>query len=501
MKFKQIIGMVLISAVTTLVTLVGYRKFTTDDVYVYKTGVNDSGKAPVNYAGFNGVTGVNAGIDFIPAASAAIPATVHIKTKTNRTASNNLPKRSPFGDMFDLDLDDFFGDRLRSQPQMASGSGAIISEDGYIVTNNHVIDGADEINVTLSNKRSFKAKLVGADPSSDIAVLKIEAKGLPFMLYGNSDDVKIGQWVLAVGYPLNLEATVTAGIISAKGRTLEINRRQSSTPVESFMQTDAAVNPGNSGGPLVTTDGKLIGVNSAIASPTGAYAGYSFTIPVNIVKKIIADLMKHGTVQRAYLGIQYPRENLSDEVKAREGIKDGEDGVYVIDVPKDGAAHAAGIKKGDVITKINGVSVISGAEMVGQIATYRPGDKINISYLREGKELTTPVTLRNSTGTMDIVKTSVFDKLGADFQTLTKEQAKELGISGGVAIRSITGRGLMSKVRVQEGFVILKANNQSISTVDDFRKVLENASSVKVEGIYPGYEGVYNFVLNLNSGN
>jgi len=501
MKFKHILAMVVISATTTLVTLLGYQRFNLDGTYVYKSGSNDSGKVPINYAGFNGNTAVNAGVDFVPAASAAIPATVHIKTKTNRTASNNLPKRSPFGDMFDLDLDDFFGDRSRSQPQMASGSGAVISEDGYIVTNNHVIDGADDLNVTLSNKRSFKAKLVGADPSSDIAVLKIEAKGLPFMLYGNSDDVKIGQWVLAVGYPLNLEATVTAGIISAKGRTLEINRRQSSTPVESFMQTDAAVNPGNSGGPLVTTDGKLIGINSAIASPTGAYAGYSFTIPVNIVKKIIADLMKHGTVQRAYLGIQYPRENLSDEVKAKEGIKGDEDGVYVIEVPKDGAAFSAGIKKGDVITKINGVAVVSGAEMVGQIATYRPGDKINISYVRDGKEITIPITLRNSTGTMDLVRTSILDKLGAELQTLSKEQAKEYGVSGGLVIRSINGRGLMSKVRVQEGFVILKANNQQITTVEDFRKVLDGASSVKVEGIYPGYEGVYNFVLNLNSGN
>lgn len=501
MKFKQILATVLVSAVTTLVTLVGYRKFNADDIYVYKSGSSDSGKIPVNYAGFSGIAGANANIDFVPAASAAIPATVHIKTKTNRTASNNLPRRSPFGDLFDLDLDDFFNDRSRSLPQMASGSGAIISEDGYIVTNNHVIDGADEINVTLSNKRSFKAKLIGADPSSDIAVLKIEAKSLPFMLYGNSDEVKIGQWVLAIGYPLNLEATVTAGIISAKGRTLEINRRQSNTPVESFMQTDAAVNPGNSGGPLVTTDGKLIGINSAIASPTGAYAGYSFTIPVNIVRKIIADLVKHGTVQRAYLGIQYPRENLSDEIKAREGIRDDEGGVYVIEVPKDGAAFAAGIKKGDVITKINGVPVVSGAEMVGQIATYRPGDKINITYVRDGKETTIPVTLRNSTGTVDLVRTSVLDKLGAELQTLSKEQAKEFGVSGGVQIRSISGRGLMSKVRVQEGFVILKANNQQINTIEDFRKVLDGASSVKVEGIYPGYEGVYNFVLNLSSAN
>ena len=501
MKLKQILATVLISAVTTAGTLWGYHEITKDDTYTYKSSNNETGKAPVNYAGFNGVTGATAAIDFTPAASAAIPATVHIKTKATRTASNNLPRRSPFGDLFDFDIEDFFNDRSRSIPQMASGSGAIISEDGYIVTNNHVIDGADEITVTLSNKKSFKAKLIGADPSSDLAVLKIEAKGLPFLIYGNSEEVKIGQWVLAVGYPLNLQTTVTAGIVSAKGRTLEINRRQSSTPVESFMQTDAAVNPGNSGGPLVNTEGKLIGINSAIASPTGSYAGYSFTIPVNIVKKIIADIMKYGTVQRAYLGIQYPNENLSDEMKKENGIKDDE-GVYVMDVPATGAAAQAGIKKGDVITKINGVYVYSGADMVGQIAQYRPGDKITVTYLRDGKEITSNVVLRNSSGTLDVVKTSVLDKLGADFQTLSKENAKELGVKGGVVIRSIGGKGLLSKVRVQEGFVIIKANNHDITTVEEFRKVVENASSsVKVEGIYPGYEGVYNFVLNLNSAN
>ena len=501
MKLKHILGMVLLSVSTTLITLWSYNKVTHSDTYVYNANSNnDSGKVPVNYTGFTGLNADAGAVDFVPAASAAIPATVHIKTKTSATASNNLPRRSPFGDLFDMDLDDFFGDRSRSLPQMASGSGAIISEDGYIVTNNHVVDGADNVTVTLSNKRSFVAKVVGADPSSDIAVLKIDAKGLPFMIYGNSDDVKIGQWVLAIGYPLNLEATVTAGIISAKGRTLEINRRQSSTPVESFMQTDAAVNPGNSGGPLVNTDGKLIGINSAIASPTGAYAGYSFTIPVNIVKKIIADLMKFGTVQRAYLGIQYPRENLSDELKEQNGISEGE-GVFVLDVPKDGAAYSAGIKKGDVITKINGVPVVSGAEMVGQIATYRPGDKVNISYKRDGKEFSANVTLRNSTGTIDVVKTSVLDKLGADLQTVPKETAKELGITGGVIIKSIGSKGLLSKVRVQEGFVILKADNKPVSNTDDLRKILDKSSgSIKVEGIYPGYEGVYNFILNLNSG-
>ena len=499
MKISNTLAVIALSAATSLGTVWGYNKIVnSDQTYVYPQ--SDSGKAPANYAGFKGVDGANVLVDFTPAASAAIPATVHIKTKTTRTVSNNLPRRSPFEDLFDLDMGDLFGDRMRSLPQMASGSGAIISEDGYIVTNNHVIDGADEITVTLSNRRSFTAKLVGTDPSSDIAVLKIDAKGLPFMLYGNSDEVKIGQWVLAIGYPLNLEATVTAGIVSAKGRTLEINRRQSNTPVESFLQTDAAVNPGNSGGPLVNTDGKLIGIKSAIASPTGAYAGYSFTIPVNIVKKIIADIMKFGTVQRAYLGIQYPREGLSSEQKKESGIPENTDGVYVMDVPKDGAAYAAGIKKGDVIVAINEVPITSGAEMVGQIATFRPGDKISITYKRNGKEITSKVTLRNSTGTEELVKSSIVQKLGADLATLSKEQADELGVSGGVEIKAIGATGLLSKVRVSEGFVILKANNQKVNSVDDFKKVLESAgSSVKVEGIYPGYEGVYNFVLNLDS--
>jgi serine protease Do len=500
MKFKQIAAIVLLSATTTFATMWGYNRLAKHDTYVYQTDSNgnDSGKIPANYADFKGMAAAPA--DFVPAANASIPATVHIKTKATRTASNNLPRRSPFGDMFDMDLDDLFGDRMRSVPQMASGSGALISEDGYIVTNNHVVDGADEINVTLNNKKSFKAKLIAADPSSDLAVIKIEAKGLPFLVYGNSDEVKVGQWVLAVGYPLTLETTVTAGIVSAKGRTLDINSRQSNTPVESFIQTDAAVNPGNSGGPLINTDGKLIGINSAIASPTGAYAGYSFTIPVNIVKKIVADLMKHGTVQRAYLGIEYPRENLSDEVKEQNGIKEGE-GVFVLNARNEGAAAAAGIKKGDVITKINGVPVVSGADMVGQIATYRPGDKVEISYKREGKESTATVTLRNATGSTDIVKTTVMDKLGAELETLSKDDAKELGVAGGVVIKSIGTKGLLSKVRVQNGYVILKADNKEVKTVEEFRKALETASgSLKIEGMYPGYEGIYPIVINLNNG-
>ncbi len=501
MKFKQVLAIMTISAVTAIGSMWAYSKILHKDTYFYQASAQqDTNKVPANYAQFTGA--LNAPADFTAAASAAIPATVHIKTKTNAQATNNLPRKNPFSDLFGDGFDDLFGDRSRSLPQMASGSGAIISEDGYIVTNNHVVDGADDITVTLSNQRSFKAKLIATDASSDLAIIKIEAKNLPFLLYGNSDDVKVGQWVLAVGYPLNLETTVTAGIVSAKGRTLEINRRQSKTPIESFIQTDAAVNPGNSGGPLINTEGKLIGINSAIASPTGSYAGYSFTIPVNIVKKIIADLMKFGTVQRAYLGINYAPDNLSDEVKKQNGIKEGE-GVYVTGVTKDGGAYSAGIKEGDFITKINGSMVNSGADLVGQIAIYRPGDKIKVNYVRDGKEYSADVLLKNSSGNTDVVKTSVLDKLGAELETISKKDATDYAVKGGVRIKSMDDKGAFSKTRIEDGFVIIKANGKEVLNVEDLKKELEKSpnGSVKIEGIYPGYEGVYPYTIRLGSDN
>lgn len=503
MKLKQVLAIMLISATTAIGSMWAYNKFAQKETYVYQGVGADSNKVPSNYAKFDGVTGANTPVDFTAAASAAIPATVHIKTKTNAVATNNLPRsRNPFSDLFGDGFDDLFGDRSRSMPQMASGSGALISDDGYIVTNNHVIEGADDINVTLSNQKSFKAKLIATDPSSDLAIIKIEGKGLPFLLYGNSDDVKIGQWVLAVGYPLTLETTVTAGIVSAKGRTLNINGRQSKSPVEAFIQTDAAVNPGNSGGPLISTDGKLIGINSAIASPTGSYAGYSFTIPVNIVKKITADLMKFGTVQRAYLGIKYAPSNLSEDVKKQNGIKDG-DGVYVTEVTKDGGASAAGIKEGDFITKINGAAISSSADLVGQIATYRPGDKVKVNYVRNGSEYNTEVLLKNSTGTTDVVKTSVLDKLGAEFETINKKDAADIGVKGGVRIKSMDEKGAFSKTRIEDNFVIIKVNGKEVLSVDDFRKELEKTpnGSVKIEGVYPGYEGVYPYTIKLGGDN
>ncbi|HEY4147643.1 MAG TPA: trypsin-like peptidase domain-containing protein [Chitinophagaceae bacterium] len=501
MKLKHVLAIMAISATTAVASMWGYNKFVPKETYVYGSATGQEVKVPANYAQFNGAN--NTPVDFTAAASAAIPATVHIKTKTNAQATNNLPRRNPFSDLFgEGGLDDLFGDRGRSLPQMASGSGVLISDDGYIVTNNHVVEGADDITVTLSNRKSFKAKVIGTDPSTDLSIIKIDAKGLPFLLYGNSDEAKIGQWVLAVGYPLNLEATVTAGIVSAKGRTLDINRRQSKNPIESFIQTDAAVNPGNSGGPLITPDGKLLGINSAIASPTGSYAGYSFTIPVNIVKKVVSDLMKFGTVQRAFLGINYAPDNISDDVKKQNGIKDGE-GVYVSGVTKEGGADAAGIKEGDFITKIEGTPINSGADLVGQIAIARPGDKVNVTYVRDGKEFTVPVVLKNITGTTDMVKTSSLDKLGADLETISKKDATTYGIKGGIRIKSIDDKGAFSKTRIEEGFVITKVNNKEVLSVDDLRKELEKVTtgSVKVEGVYPGYEGVYPYTIKIGGEN
>lgn len=504
MKFKQVAAVVLISASTAVGSVWTYNRIAENSTYQYQA--SNTPRTPINYVGFfNGGTGAPAGtpVDFTEAAAASIPATVHIKTKTNAKPSNNLPsRRSPFSDLFG-DWDDLFGgEGMRSRPQQASGSGAIISEDGYIVTNNHVVEGADNITVTLSNRKSFQAKLISTDPSSDLAVIKIDAKGLPFMLYGNSDEVKIGQWVLAIGYPLNLETTVTAGIVSAKSRTLDINRRSNAvngkaTPVESFIQTDAAVNPGNSGGPLVSTDGKLIGINSAIASPTGSYAGYSFTIPVNIVRKIMDDLLKFGTVQRAYLGIEYAPESISEEQRKEQGIKDGE-GVYVMKVREEGAAFAAGIKKGDFITKVNSVPVYSSADMVGQIATYRPGDKITVSYFRDGKEYTTNLTFRNSEGTMEIIKTSVLDKLGATLETVSKKSATEMGIKGGVVVKSFTENSPFSKTRMEEGYIITRVNDKEVLTLEAFRNEIEKSNgNVKLDGVYPGFNGTFSYPLPL----
>ena len=497
MKFKQVLLVMLVSGLTTGAILFGYGKFFSKEISVQPSSL----QTPSNYAGLfdsnNNMPGQL--VDFQGAAQTSSPAVVHITTVIGRDqANNNLPRRSnPFADLFGDEFFREFENPMRSQPQRASGSGVIVSEDGYIITNNHVIDEADEIKVTLSNKKSYTAKLMGKDPSSDLALLKVEAKGLPFLMYGNSDQLRIGQWVLAVGYPLNLETTVTAGIVSAKARTLGLNARKSNTPIESFIQTDAAVNQGNSGGALVNTNGELVGIVSAIASPTGAYAGYSYAIPVNIAKKIINDLLEFGTVQRAYLGISYLPETAPDSERVKLNYKEGQ-GVLVLDVAKDGAVANSGILKGDYISKINGMKVTTGSEMVEQVAGFKPGDKITVTYTRNSKEYSTQITLKNRSGSYDVVKSNALEGFGAEFETLDAKKSKEYGVRGGVVVKRI-GKGLIDEqTRMRDGFVIYKVNGQEVKTMEEFTAALSKGQKrVMLEGFYPGYDGTYQYPIEV----
>ncbi|MEO6452520.1 MAG: trypsin-like peptidase domain-containing protein [Ginsengibacter sp.] len=508
MNLRNILTTISISALTTVGVMVGYNKFEKN------TNPNfNQLTIPSNYkyAGFFDGSGTPAAgpTDFTQAAMAASPAVVHIKTKTNpKQVNNNLPQKNPFSDLFGNDdlFDQFFGNgsgRQRMLPQRASGSGVVISEDGYIVTNNHVVAGADEVTVTMSNRKTYTAKVIGADPSYDLAVIKVNSADLPFMLYGNSDDVKIGQWVLAIGYPLNLETTVTAGIISAKGRALGLNKDKSgsgSLAVESFIQTDAAVNQGNSGGALINPNGQLIGINSAIASPTGYYSGYSYAIPVNIVKKVVADLIKYGSVQRGFLGAQFTDAAfLSDEEKQMRKIPLTADGIYINDVTVNGAANAAGIKKGDILRKVNDVPIESGSDLQEQLSRFKPGDKVNITYDRGGSSSTVSVTLKNSAGNFDIVKADeMIDKLGADLVTLDSKKAKDYGLQGGVVVKKINGGAIDNQTRMRDGFIITKANGKEVKSVQELKAVIGSSKDVKVEGVYPGYNEIFEYPLSLD---
>lgn len=507
MKLKEVLATIGISALTTFAVVWGFNSY---NKYNKTFAGQAEGSIPNNYrlAGLMNGENTNGGApDFTQPSVAALPAVVHIKTKTNaKQVTNNLPRmrQNPFSDFFDDDLfNQFFGGgRINIIPeQQASGSGVIISDDGFIVTNNHVIDKADEINVTLNNKKTYKAKVIGADPSYDLAVIKIDADALPFLLYGNSDDVKIGQWVLAIGYPLNLETTVTAGIVSAKARSIGVNKGKSgSTAVESFIQTDAAVNMGNSGGALVNTDGKLIGVNTAIASPTGYYSGYSYAIPVNIVKKVVDDLIKYGMVQRGYLGIQFGNAaDMSTADKKSIGIdEETYDGIYATDVTKDGGAYAAGIRKGDRIQKINGEVIVSGGELQEQVSMFKPGDKVPVQVLRGKKPINFVVTLKNKAGNYDIVRNdSKIDALGVELLNLDLKKANEYGIDGGVIIKKINKGAINDQTRMKDGFVVLRINDEQVKNVEEMRKKIGSQNAFTISGFYPGYDGLYEYPITL----
>lgn len=487
---SRILPVILTAGLTTLGTLFLAARFNQDNPLL---SFSPQKSLPVNYVGEHSVINSSGPVDFQAAAEASVKTVVHIRTTTKaRTVVANDPT-----------MQDFFGNLFGPRqyilpPQMGSGSGVIISPDGYIVTNNHVVAGADQLTVTFNDRYTTTAKVIATDPSTDIAVVKVNEKNLPYMEFGNSDDVHLGQWVLAVGYPFSLDATVTAGIVSAKGRSIGINRQQSNTAIEAFIQTDAAVNPGNSGGALVNTSGQLIGINSAIASPTGSYAGYSYAIPSNLVRKVVSDLRQYGTVQRGYLGIHVlDRRSASPAQLSSLGL-DHKSGVYVEDVVPGGAAAGGGLKKGDLITQIAGVTVNSEPELLEQVARYKPGDHISVTFSRSDAIKTTTVELKNLAGSTEIVKDeSGMSFLGASVRPLNAEEKKKFSVSGGVVVTD-PGKGILaSSTSMKKNFVIASVNGQTVSNLKDLtEQIAASGGSAQIAGFYPGFQGMYYYSLN-----
>ena len=445
---------------------------------------------PVKYVNMPGATPENA-IDFTVAAEMSVHSVVNVKTTYSYQDNQNQYFYDPFHG--------FFGQRVPQQHDlpMGSGSGVIISQDGYIVTNNHVINEASKIEITLNDKRNYTAELIGKDPTTDLALLKIKETDLPFMAYGNSDLVKVGQWVLAVGNPFNLTSTVTAGIISAKARNINIIENdplKGQIPIESYLQTDAAVNPGNSGGALVNTKGELIGINSAIASNTGSYTGYSFAIPVNMARKVIADLLEFGEVQHAFIGVSI--RDLDAKLAKEKNISEIK-GIYVNGLIAGGSGEDSGIKEGDVITKVADVTVNNVPELQEQINRYRPGDKINVALKRNNEEKIISLVLKNKNGNVDVVeksKVEVVSSLGATFEALSAADMKKLNIQNGLRISKLNAGKLLS-AGIKEGFIIMFVDKKKIVTIEDIKTVLENKKGgVLIEGVYTnGMRAYYGF--------
>ena len=404
-------------------------------------------------------------VDLTDAAEKSIHAVVHIK-------STQLGKTQTIQQMPDI-FDFFFGDgmgrqqQVRTQPRVGFGSGVIISKDGYIVTNNHVIDGADEIDVKLNDNREFKGKLIGTDPNTDLALIKIEGDDFPTLSIGNSDALKVGEWVLAVGNPFNLTSTVTAGIVSAKARSLGVYNGG----IESFIQTDAAINQGNSGGALVNARGELVGINAVLSSPTGAYAGYGFAIPTSIMTKVVGDLKEFGTVQRAILGIS--GHDLDERTKDKDlGTVEG---VYVAEVTDGSGAKTAGIEPGDVIIKIAGKKVHNMAELQESLAMHRPGDKVEVTILHNKKEKNLNVTLKNMQGNTEVVKKFDLDMLGAAFKPISDDVKRHLGVSHGLEVTGVD-KGKFAEAGIKKGFIILKVNGNKITSEEDLANALKAAN-------------------------
>ncbi|MFN8436759.1 MAG: trypsin-like peptidase domain-containing protein [Cytophagales bacterium] len=413
---------------------------------------------------------------FIKASALSTPSVVYIKTiSSNEQNSQNW-------------MDFFFNNRQGGQ-EISSGSGVIYSKNGYIVTNNHVINNASKIEV-IHNKRTYSGKIIGTDPSTDLAVIKIEAQNLPAIQLGNSRNINVGEWVLAVGNPFNLTSTVTAGIVSAKGRDIDVVK--SRFPLESFIQTDAAINPGNSGGALVNINGELIGVNTAILSRTGSYTGYGFAVPVDIVNKVVKDIIEFGIVQKAFLGVNVSDNNAGINDNSNKSV----DGVVVGFVDSDGAAAKIGIVKGDIITAVNGIAVNTKSEFDEQISYYRPGDKVKIQFKRDDKSIEGTATLTNLDGSTGVVKNETYksETLGAEFDKVSKLERDKLKIDSGVRLAKVYG-GLFAQLGIEEGFIITSVNNVKITTPQILEEVLKKANGrVVIEGINSqGSKGYYSY--------
>ena len=478
---KRAFGYVGMAIIGGLLSLTIHERFIADRSMSI-TALAEPVSLPVKYVSLPNAAGGNMlAADFTDAAERTVNAVVHVTTEAD------VQRRDPFADYF-------WGYR-QAQPQIqkGAGSGVIMSDDGFIVTNNHVVEGADRIMVHLNDKRQFEAKVIGRDPSTDIALIKVEGSGFPTLSYANSDDVKVGQWVLAVGNPMNLTSTVTAGIVSAKARNINILQYDQSRdvfPIESFIQTDAAVNPGNSGGALVDASGNLIGINSAIASTTGAYTGYSFAIPANIVRKVAGDLMEFGSVQRAYIGVSI--EDIDPALAKQLGLETPK-GIHVKGLTEGGAAADAGMKTGDVIVKVGSIDVDNVPQLQEQVGKFRPGDQVAVTVLREGREQVMDMKLRGREGSTTVATkdASTSNVLGADMVTATAAELKALNIENGVKVMNING-GKLRSTGIREGFIITQIDRTRVREPKDVLRALdEKRGGVLIEGVYPNGTRAY----------
>ena len=470
-----VVGM--FSGATTFGTIQYFDKKNNNSDFSYFHEANSN-------AQFAGINSAAVGDDFVKAAKTTVPAVVTIKNYQTRN-SNRMSEQ----DLFEQFFGNPFGNSTPKQKQQQTpndvpsglGSGVIISPDGYIISNNHVVAGANKLEVILSNKKSYVANLVGSDPSTDIALLKIEEKGLPYLNFTNSDLVEVGQWVLAVGNPLGLNSTVTAGIVSAKGRSIDLLSQQSRTPIESFIQTDAAINPGNSGGALVNINGDLIGINSAISSNTGYYEGYGFAVPSNLAKKVVEDIKKFGLVQRGFLGVG--SLDLSDDrqvaiynQKEKANIKVSS-GIMITEVSQNSGAEDAGLRKGDIIKKIDNSTVETFADLSAAVGSKRPGDKVTVTYIRNGKNYTETVTLKDQKGSTSFrskADLSVTEKIGGNFEELSDRYKVSFGIESGVIAKNIEEGGELDKIGIYDNYIVIEINGKPVNSQKDVEKVLNN---------------------------